>query len=193
MTIHKIANQAKPGHLNFQFRVALVALALLLIGCDILNQIPQLPQTGTQSQRQTPLKPAQSATTAQMEAAVYQQINAIRRQKGLTELKQNPKLAQVARDYSRRMAEQQFFAHTSPQGDTMVQRVRSANIFYTLLGENLFTSTNIPQPVPAAVQGWMDSQGHRENILRSEFRETGIGVWRIENTYYFTQLFLRSL
>jgi len=41
------------------------------------------------------------------------------------------------------------------------------------------------------VQGWMDSPGHRENILRPEYRETGIGVWRTGNTYYFTQLFMR--
>lgn len=171
-----------------------MAIALLLTGCDLLSQIPNsLPQLDTRPQQSTPAKPAQSPSTAQMETEVYKQINAIRQQQGLTTLKQNPKLAQVARDYSRRMAEQKFFAHTSPQGDTMVQRVRSAKIFYTLLGENLFTSTNISQPVPAAVQGWMESQGHRENILRTEFRETGIGVWRTGNTYYFTQLFLRSL
>lgn len=51
--------------------------------------------------------------------------------------------------------------------------------------------TNLPQPVGDAVQGWMESQGHRENILRPEFRETGIGVWRTGNTYYFTQLFMQ--
>lgn len=128
-----------------------------------------------------------------MEAQVRQQINVIRQQQGLTPLRNNEKLAEVARRYSRRMAEQKFFAHTSPQGDTMVDRVRAARIFYFLLGENLFTSTNIPQPVPAAIDGWMNSPGHRENILRPEFRETGIGVWRQGNTYYVTQLFLRSI
>ncbi|MBF2029839.1 MAG: CAP domain-containing protein [Oscillatoriales cyanobacterium C42_A2020_001] len=184
MSIHKIP----------KFSTRLIAIALLLTGCDWLSQIPNsLPPLKPRLQQQTPAKPAQSTTTAQMEAEVHQQINIIRQQQGLTTLKQNPKLAQVARNYSRRMAEQNFFAHTSPQGDTMVQRVRSAKIFYTLLGENLFTSTNIPQPAPVAVQGWMESQGHRENILRAEFRETGIGVWQRANTYYFTQLFLRSL
>jgi uncharacterized protein YkwD len=128
-----------------------------------------------------------------MEAQTRDRINAIRQQQRLQPLRQNDKLAQVARNYSRRMAEQNFFAHTSPQGDTTVDRVRSAGIFYFEIGENLFMCTNFPQPVPAAVTGWMNSPGHRENILRPEYRETGVGVWRRGNTYYFTQLFLRAV
>lgn len=127
-----------------------------------------------------------------MESQVREQINQIRQQQGLTPLRQNDQLAEVARNYSRRMAEEDFFAHVSPKGDTLSDRVEAAGVFYFMIGENLFTSTNIADPVPASVKGWMNSPGHRENILRSEFRETGIGVWRQGNTYYFTQLFLRS-
>jgi uncharacterized protein YkwD len=128
-----------------------------------------------------------------MEAQVRQRINAIRQKQGLSQLRNNEKLAQVARNYSQQMAEKKFFSHTSPEGSTMVQRVQSAKIFYLMVGENLFMCTNVPQPVPSAVQGWMDSPGHRANILRPEYRETGIGVWRKGNSYYVTQLFLRSL
>jgi uncharacterized protein YkwD len=128
-----------------------------------------------------------------MEAQVRQRINAIRQKQGLSQLRNNEKLAQVARNYSQQMAEKKFFSHTSPEGSTMVQRVQSARIFYLMVGENLFMCTNVPQPVPSAVQGWMDSPGHRANILRPEYRETGIGVWRKGNSYYVTQLFLRSL
>lgn len=172
-----------------------LVILLSLSGCTYVDQLlPNLPPLIPQpTQRSRNPAPAQSSTIGQMEAQVRQQINQIRQQQGLSQLRPNARLAEVARNYSRRMAEQNFFSHTSPSGDTMVQRVRSAGIFYVLLGENLFTSTNIPQPVPAAVQGWMDSPGHRANILRSEYRETGIGVWRIGSTYYFTQLFLRSL
>jgi uncharacterized protein YkwD len=91
------------------------------------------------------------------------------------------------------MAEQNFFSHTAPEGDTMVDRVRSARIFYFAVGENLFKGTNLRQPAVDAVEGWMNSPGHRENILRAEYREMGIGVWRKGNTYYFTQLLMRSL
>ena len=166
----------------------------LMSGCDSLPQFsPYLPQLDTRSSQQQSRATAQSPATAQMEAQVRQRINEIRLSHGLSQLRHNEKLATVARNYSHQMAEQNFFSHTSPAGDTMVQRVHSAGIFYFTLGENLFKCTNIPQPVPSAVQGWMDSPGHRENILRPEYRETGIGVWRKGNSYYFTQLFMRSL
>lgn len=176
-------------------QLGLVLLAIGLTGCETLRQLPdQLPPVLSPhpSRSLQQFAPIQSASTAAMEEQVRQRINAIRQQQGLSELRQHAELAQVARSYSRRMAEQQFFAHQSPQGDTMVERVRSAGIRYFMLGENLFTSTNIPQPVPAAVTGWMNSPGHRANILQSEYRETGVGVWRQGNTYYFTQLFLRA-
>jgi uncharacterized protein YkwD len=165
----------------------------ILSGCSSLSkELANFPVLDFRSLQQSlPQLAPQSTSTTQMEAQVRQQINGIRQKKGLGSLKNNDRLAQVARQYSQKMATQKFFSHTSPQGDTMVQRVRSAGIFYWMLGENLFIGTNLPQPVQDAVQGWMESPGHRENILRPEFRETGIGVWRSGNTYYFTQLFMQ--
>jgi uncharacterized protein YkwD len=127
-----------------------------------------------------------------MEAAVRQGINEIREQKGLNALDNNEKLAQVARNYSRQMARDNFFSHTGSDGSTLETRVHAGRIFYWVVGENLFKSTNISEPVPVAVQGWMKSPGHRENILRPVFAETGVGVWKTGNTYYITQLFMRS-
>jgi uncharacterized protein YkwD len=169
--------------------------ALLLTGCEIPElTLPPLP-TLKDGSGQSPitLAPAQSTSTAEMEAQVREAINEIRQQQGLEPLTHNERLTQVARDYSQRMAEQNFFAHVGPEGDTLADRVGSAGIFYFVVGENLFMGTNLPQPVTIAVEGWMESPGHRDNILRQEYRETGIGVWQQGNTYYFTQLFMRSL
>lgn len=177
----------------FQNGIVGLATALILSGCNSLSkELSNLPIFDVRSlQRSLPQLAPQSTSTTRMETQVRQQVNAIRQKNGLGSLKNNEQLAQVARQYSQKMANQKFFSHTSPQGDTMVQRVRSAGIFYWMLGENLFMGTNLPQPVGDAVQGWMDSPGHRENILRPEFRETGIGVWHNGNTYYFTQLFMQ--
>jgi uncharacterized protein YkwD len=165
-----------------------------LTSCDSLPQwVEQLPDLPSTKAPPLPSTPTQSPETAEIEAQIQQQINAIRQEQGLTPLQPNDRLAEVARRYSQRMAEQEFFSHTAPEGDTPDQRVRSAGIVYVLVGENLFKGTNVPQPVEAAVEGWMDSPGHRQNILRSGYRETGIGVWRQGETYYVTQLFLRSL
>lgn len=169
-------------------------LALVAASCDALPQwVEHLPKIyPTADSPTSPPTPAQSPQTAEIEAQIRQRINEIRQEQGLSELQVNEKLAEVARRYSQQMAEQNFFSHTSPTGSTLEQRVQSAGIVYMLVGENLFKSTNIPQPVNAAVEGWMDSPGHRENILRSQYRETGVGVWQDGETYYVTQLFLRS-
>lgn len=168
---------------------------LLLASCELSEfTLPIRSLFNVDSgQPSIPLAPAQSPSTAEMEAQVREQINAIRQQQGLEPLSHNEKLAQVARTYSQRMAEQGFFDHVGPEGDTLVDRVNSAGVFYLVVGENLFMGTNLPQPVSMAVQGWMDSPGHRDNILRQDYRETGIGIWQQGNTYYFTQLFMRSL
>lgn len=172
-----------------------VAIALSLMGCEALTtQWPRLLEeiNPPRPQPQTPASPVQSPVIADMESAIRQQINQIRQDRGLEALAANEDLAQVARSYSRQMAENNFFSHTGVDGSDVGQRVKAAGIVYWIVGENLFTSTNIPEPVPVAVDGWMDSPGHRENILRPEYRETGIGIWREGNTYYITQLFLRS-
>jgi uncharacterized protein YkwD len=185
------------GNDRLQNGMAGLLSLLLLSGCsslttELAKEFGNLPSLDVRSlEKSLPQLKPQSTTTTQMEAQVRQQINAIRQKDGLGTLKNNDKLAQVARQYSQKMAKQNFFSHTSPQGDSMVDRVRSAGISYRMLGENLFTGTNLPQPVGEAVQGWMESPGHRENILRPEFEETGIGVWRTGNTYYFTQLFMQ--
>ncbi|GAB1541049.1 CAP domain-containing protein [Scytonema sp. NUACC21] len=171
-----------------------VSLTLLITGCEeAIEYLPPLPRIEVPSDK--PPKPpilAQTPATADIEAAVRQDINKQRVKHGLKPLKNNERLAQVARRYSRYMAEKNFFSHTGADGSTLSQRVRVSKISYWVVGENLFKSTNIPQPVPVAVEGWMKSPGHRENILRSVFQETGVGVWKIGKTYYITQLFLRS-
>lgn len=178
----------------------LAAVSLAVAGCEpppldqLIDRIPSLTRIG----REPPSAPdgdtsAQSATTAEMEALVYDRINKIRQQEGLNPLQPNGALAEVARQYSQRMAEEDFFGHVSPTGDSPGERVSKANLLYWVVGENLFTSTNAPDPAPLAVQSWLDSPGHRANIVRSSFTETGIGVWQRGNTYYFTQLFMRPL
>lgn len=176
------------------FWMAWCAIALSLLGCEsVSNFSSQLPQWDAPvNKSQTPSTPAQSPTAAKMEAEVRERINQVRQQKGLNSLKNNEKLAEVARKYSREMARKNFFSHVSPEGSTLSQRVRAGGIYYWVVGENLFMSSNAPQPVPLAIKGWMNSPGHRENLLGSGYTETGVGVWREGNKVYITQLFLRS-
>jgi uncharacterized protein YkwD len=169
------------------------AIALLATGCEeAVQYLPPLPRIEISSnEARSPQLPAQSANNAKIEAAIRQGINQVRQENKLQPLQNNEELAQVARNYSRQMAEQNFFSHTGSDGSTLEKRVRAGGIYYWVVGENLFKSKNISQPVSPAIDGWMKSPGHRENILRPFFSETGVGVWRVGNSYYITQLFLR--
>lgn len=173
--------------------IVCASVSLVLLGCESVTEFfPQLPRQDTPIDAPpTPSASVQSPATAKMEAAVRQRINEIRQKNELKPLENNERLAQVARNYSQQMARDNFFSHTGSDGSTLSQRVRAGGISYWIVGENLFKSTNAPQPVPLAVQGWMNSPGHRENILRPVFTQTGIGVWREGKTYYITQLFMR--
>lgn len=170
-----------------------VAIALLVSGCEkAIEYLPPLPRIEIPTNKPSkPALPSQSTNAAKIEAGVRQSINKVRQEKGLKSLQNNEKLAEVARNYSRQMAEKNFFSHTGADGSTVSQRVEAAGIIYWVVGENLFKGTNITQPVKIAVEGWLESPGHRANIMRPWFTETGVGVWRINNTYYITQLFLR--
>jgi uncharacterized protein YkwD len=135
--------------------------------------------------------PPQSEQIVRMEEEVRQRINKERAAHGLEPLSANAELARVARAFSRQMSEEGFFSHTDPAGRGMVDRLRAAGIRYRVSGENISMNINAPDPVDLAVRGWMKSPGHRDNILRGAFTETGIGIWRDGETYHFTQLFIR--
>jgi uncharacterized protein YkwD len=196
MTGPLLKTSLKHWQLFWKCWAAAVSTSFLLSGCLVIPiDFPARPPQENRStgDRPTSDTPAQSATLAQMEVKVRQQINQIRQEHGLKQLQANEKLAKVARAYSHQMAEKNFFSHTGPDGRKVAQRVHSAGISYWVVGENLFKCTNAPDPVSLGIKGWMDSPGHRENILRPEYTQTGVGIWRTGNTYYFTQLFLRPL
>lgn len=142
----------------------------------------------------TPPTAARSGgTVAAVEKRIHGRINVVRREHGLSPLTLNPALSDIARAHSRRMSRERFFSHTDPQRGQVDRRLRAGGLTYRLAGENIFRSENIPDPVDAAVRGWMNSPGHRANILREDFTETGLGVWREGPVIHITQIFRRPL
>ena len=178
----------------------LAGILLLSSGCGRGDERPETSSTVTGAQPTvTPRNDAARPTAADtptsaiaaMEREVVQRINDIRREQGLPALEVDQELAGIARDYSCRMARQDFFSHTGPDGGTVADRVRQAGKEYRLVGENIARNTNAREPAEAAVQGWMDSAQHRENILRRGVTETGVGICRDGARYYFTQVFMQ--
>jgi uncharacterized protein YkwD len=119
-------------------------------------------------------------------------VNLERTSRGLPPLRLSEDLLYIARFYSRRMAEEGFFSHTDPEGRTVRHRVNETGIKWRVLGENLASSIGYINPVAVSVRGWMESPGHRKNILDVGYSKTAVGVWISENgTVYFTEIFLK--
>jgi len=126
-----------------------------------------------------------------LETQCFNEVNRLRVAHGLSALAFNEGLLRVARDYSRRMAEEKFFSHNDPNGNTVRERVSDAHIRWRVLGENLAYSNGYINPVAVSLTGWLDSPGHRRNLLDQMWQQTAIGVWISANgTVYFTQIFM---
>ncbi|MGH2840302.1 MAG: CAP domain-containing protein [Solirubrobacteraceae bacterium] len=121
------------------------------------------------------------ANMAQVRTATLCLINQERTTRGLAPVKSNAHLQKAARRYSRLMVTQSFFDHVSPSGSTLVSRVRKGTKYLHgakswSLGENLAWGSGEFATPAYTVQAWMDSPGHRKNVLNRSFRHIGIGV-----------------
>jgi len=100
-------------------------------------------------------------------------INAERAQHGCGPLTINPQLNQAALRQSQAMAQQHFFDHKDPDGTTPGQRVRDTGYVFQMMGENIEAGTDTAEE---AVKVWMNSPGHRANILTCAYKETGLAL-----------------
>ncbi len=113
-------------------------------------------------------------------------VNQERVKENLSELIWQENLAKVGEDYAKDMWQRKYFAHYSPEGNSVADRLRKAKINFSVVGENLALAPT----VKIAHQGLMNSEGHRANILDKNFKKLGIGV--VENGFYgkiFVQVF----
>lgn len=134
-----------------------------------------------------------AVTTVSIEERVFLTINRFREEKHLVPLSMAKDLAGVARLHSQDMATREYFNHVSPDGTTMRKRVLGVGITnWNRLAENIAMNYGHPDPAEIAVKGWLNSQGHRHNILDQDLTETGIGVAvDAKGRIYLTQLFAR--
>ena len=129
---------------------------------------------------------------ALLEEQCLGEVNRLRKAHGLASLDFDEELLEVARAYSRRMAEEKFFSHADPEGRSVRERVNEAGIRWRMVGENLAYSNGYINPVAASLRGWMESAPHKRNLLEAGFQQTAIGVWISSNgTVYFTEIFLK--
>lgn len=131
-------------------------------------------------------KPAEEAKSlSEFEQRVVELTNAERAKQGLPALKIDTELSKVARIKSEDMQKNNYFDHNSPTYGSPFDMMKKFGISYTSAGENIAQGQRTPEEV---VQAWMNSAGHRANILNNGF--THIGVGYVESGNYWTQRFI---
>lgn len=130
----------------------------------------------------------------EIEEAIFTRVNLERTANGLQPLNYNNTMQNYARIKSKDMGDRGYFAHENPEGELITAQMKRDGINYTAWGENIaYIQGNYSNSSLATqfMDNWMNSQGHRENILSPNFKSIGIGVYKIGNTYYATQEFYR--
>lgn len=124
---------------------------------------------------------------ARLTAEVVRLTGAERAAAGLGPLAVDPLLTHAAQDHSTGMATRDFYAHTDPDGREPWDRARAAGARHRGIGENIACGQRSAAEV---VEGWMNSPGHRANILRPDFTHIGVGyATGGRSGTYWTQLF----
>jgi uncharacterized protein YkwD len=117
---------------------------------------------------------------AQIRAAVLCLHNQTRAAKGLPLLRENAKLDKAALGHSNDMVAEGYFDHTTPGGTSFVDRIFAAGYVRAdggwVLGENLAWGTGDLSTPTGVMTSWMNSPGHKANILKRAYREVGIGI-----------------
>jgi uncharacterized protein YkwD len=116
-------------------------------------------------------------------AEILRLVNVEREKEGLSQLTYNFTLENAAQAHAQDMFDRDYFSHESPEGGTFDQRIESAGYpgpcpfagcrMRIAVGENLAKGFRSPE---AVVQGWMNSPGHKANILNPNFKELGVGI-----------------
>ena len=123
-----------------------------------------------------------------IEKQVVTLVNQERAKVGLAPLKDNWELSRVARYKSEDMANKNYFSHTSPTYGSPFDMIKNFGIKYMAAGENIAMGQ---QTAASVMSSWMNSPGHKANILSKNFTEIGVGLAKNKNgTIYWTQQFI---
>lgn len=175
----------------------LLAVAVLVIGCAdpaVRRAEPSPPPAASPPPASPPpagppaagssvvLPAASNRWPEAVEQRIFELTNYERRDRGLSVLRSESTLAEVAREHSSDMLTRGYFAHESPEGEDAHDRIATRHRrLVGLVGENIWSGSGYVVRDPRAlareiVDDWMNSSGHRRNILRPDYTHLGVGV-----------------
>ena len=133
---------------------------------------------------------------ARVEDEIFNATNAERQKQGLPALKRNSTANSYARSKSLEMLDLNYFDHKSPKNGYIQDIAKRDGWNYSRIGENIYTMTGgQASSISGAsiTNSWMNSEGHRKNILNSGYTDIGIGVTFRNGKLYATQIFYTPL
>lgn len=138
----------------------------------------------------TPAPATPTPPTTDFEEQVMALTNQERLAHGCASLTMNARLRAAAEGHSEDMAVNDLFSHTGSNGSSPADRIQAQGYSYSTWGENIAAGYASPESV---VDGWMNSEGHRANILNCGFIHIGVGYYYLQNDtgnrHYWTQVF----
>lgn len=131
--------------------------------------------------------PEKDSSVSAYEKEVVRLVNEERAKAGVRPLTEDWELSRVARYKSQDMRDNNYFSHTSPVYGSPFDMIKNFGITYRSAGENIARGQINPQ---AVVKAWMNSSGHRKNILNASYTKIGVGY--VADGRYWTQMFIRQ-
>ncbi len=162
-----------------------------------------LDDAGDEGERPRIVQPKNAEAKAEVKAAAYVKVSSVqhtvfdlinqkRAEVGLKPLVWSDDLEKIARGHSENMAEYDFFSHRDLNGKAVSDRADSAGLSkWRSIGENIAFNRGYADPIAKAVDLWLNSPSHKNNLLSATWKESAVGVAITEDgSYYFTQVFL---
>ncbi|QCX33437.1 SafA/ExsA family spore coat assembly protein [Caloramator sp. E03] len=156
---------------------------------EIIDANKQIPNPNLIYPGQKINIPSIDQTIVGMEDEVIRLVNVERAKAGLQALSKNWQLCRVARYKSQDMIDKKYFSHTSPTYGSPFTMMQNFGIRFSSAGENIAYGQRTPQEV---MNAWMNSSGHRANILSPSYTQIGVGLAKDANgVCYWTQMFIK--
>lgn len=152
---------------------------------EIIDANPQIENPNLIYPGQIINIPEKDQAVLDYEKEVVRLVNKERASRGLSTLTMDWQLSRVARYKSQDMHDKNYFSHTSPTYGSPFDMMSDFGISYRSAGENIAMGQKTPQEV---VTAWMNSSGHRANILNASFTKIGVGY--VADGNYWTQMFI---
>lgn len=148
----------------------------------------------TSSNKDGQVSTASDKFMAQVEQKIFEKVNAERSKAGVPALSYNKTMEKYARIKSQDMGDRGYFDHKDPAGNLITAKMKKDGVSYRAWGENIAYIGGVSDADALANQfmtNWMNSSGHRKNILSSNFSGIGVGVYKAGNKVYATQEFYK--